>query len=52
MRFHIAAALAAFVALPAAAQQAKPSAGTADYPNKSIRLVVPSSTKLERAAAG
>ncbi len=29
-------------ALPAAAQQGKPGAGAGDYPNRSIRLVVPS----------
>ena len=29
-------------ALPAAAQQSKPAAGAGDYPNKSVRLVVPS----------
>lgn len=44
MKFHTCATLAACLAIawPAAAQQAKPSAGAAGYPNKSIRLVVPS----------
>jgi tripartite-type tricarboxylate transporter receptor subunit TctC len=43
MRFHLHATLAAglAVALPAAAQQAKPAAGEVAYPTKSIRLIVP-----------
>src|SRR5688500_9836909 len=43
MKFQLHATLAAWlvVALPAAAQQAKPAAGEANYPNKSIRLIVP-----------
>jgi tripartite-type tricarboxylate transporter receptor subunit TctC len=39
---HITLAACLAAAAPAMAQQAKPSAGAADYPNKSIRLVVPS----------
>ncbi len=44
MKFPVHAMLAACLAaaLPAAAQQPKPAAGAGDYPNKSIRLVVPS----------
>ena len=44
MRTFVHAALAFGIAAsaPAGAQQAKPAAGTSNYPNKSIRLVVPS----------
>jgi len=38
----VAFAFLAVAAIPAAAQQGKPAAGGGDYPNKSIRLVVPS----------
>ncbi len=39
---HAMLAMCLAAAFPAAAQQAKPAAGAGDYPNKSIRLVVPS----------
>ncbi|HET9404127.1 MAG TPA: tripartite tricarboxylate transporter substrate-binding protein, partial [Burkholderiales bacterium] len=43
MRRFVHATLALWIAAtPALAQQAKPAAGAGDYPNKSIRLVVPS----------
>ena len=43
MKLHLHATLAASlaVALPAAAQQAKPAAGEVAYPTKAIRLIVP-----------
>ena len=43
MKFHDYATLVAglAIALPAAAQQAKPAAGPVNYPTKSIRLIVP-----------
>src|SRR5688572_7043762 len=41
IRFHALLAACLMVALPAAAQQAKPAAGEANYPTKSIRLIVP-----------
>ncbi len=44
MKAFLAAVFALWMtaALPAVAQQSKPAAGAGDYPNKSIRLVVPS----------
>lgn len=41
IRFFVLLAACLIVALPAAAQQAKPAAGEANYPTKSIRLIVP-----------